>query len=336
MRLIPYTIPVLVTGIFMVLVHAGLYWPGPFLLPLVNLAHKWSGKFTARQMIEEYRFFHSSASMKGFITICGLLFVAFNGWIVYFLSTHNLTTLQWIFFVYSVLLLNSNFSISLAHELMHSPSAIDQASAEIILLINGFFYLKTDHLYIHHRFVATDGDPASAKFGQPFYSYLFRSVRQRAGMVFGAGNKLPPIQRAQIVRITALRLLVCLLLLVFAWQLSILVFAWLTAQFLFVTFIYEIITYIQHYGLRRIQRQGKTSGVEIMHSWNCGYRLSAWMHFMMPVHSIHHLKSEPDLNTLQDPGPVYPYSFSRMVVAALFPDYWFNIMNPRVRAVTQS
>lgn len=320
-RYIPYTLPVWVTLTFVAACHAEQYWAGVVLLPVVTAFNAVLGKFSLQELLKEYRFFHHSPGMEVFRGLSALFFTGFNAWAAWFLADHVLLWWQILLFIYGVIMLNSNFAISLAHDLMHSDHALNRFFAGVLLLVNGFFYLETDHIYIHHKHVGTQEDPASAKRNEPLYAYLPRSVSGRLKLLFG--NEL----RYR----NGIRLLICGLLLLVAYTISLPYFVCLLAQFIFVTLLYEVITYIQHYGLRRTGPE-----VRIHHAWNCYYRLSAYMHYMMPVHSIHHLKQEPDLDSVSDAGPAYPMPFSRMVILALFPKAWIPAMEEPLENVRKS
>ena len=334
MRSIPYLIPVFITSLFVALVYAGLVWAGPFLLPVLSILNKPMGRFTLPELVSEYRYFHHSSQTSFVKTFSGFFFLGFNIWICYYLSANLLEIPELAVFLYSVIILNSNFAISLSHELMHSAKFIDRKLATCILLLNGFFYLESDHLYIHHRYVGTGRDPASAYLGEHVYRYLLRSIRGRCQMVFGWTSAFPEAKARQIILGNYLRFLFCGALLIFAFWWNNQVFLWLLSQYILVTLIYEVITYIQHYGLRRKETvSGKAEEVDLRHSWSCGYRLSAYLYFMMPVHSIHHLRREPDLEQLAWAGPLFPYPFAKMVMVALVPPIWFRAMNERVYEV---
>ncbi len=334
MRAIPYLIPVLVTSVFVALVYAGLVWAGPFLLPVLGMLNRYCGRFTLPELITEYAYFHHSPHTSAVRTFSAFFFTGFNAWICCYLSANVLEIPELMAFLYSVVILNSNFAISLSHELMHSGKKIDRWMATCILLLNGFFYLESDHLYIHHRYVGTERDPASALPGENVYRYLFRSIRSRIKMVFGLTRIFPDPRARRIIQGNYARFLLCILLLIFAFRWDKQVFSWLLVQYLAVTLIYEVITYIQHYGLRRAYTApGKIEDVDLHHSWNCNYRLSAYLYFMMPVHAIHHLRNEPELEKLTWAGPVFPYPFAQMVTMALIPSAWFKTMNERVNEV---
>ncbi|MBK8603594.1 MAG: fatty acid desaturase [Saprospiraceae bacterium] len=115
-------------------------------------------------------------------------------------------------FIYSCIIINSNFAISLAHDLMHSNRRIDRLFANMLLIQNGFFYLKNDHLYIHHRYVATLHDPATAMYGENLYKYLFRSIISRLKNYFYSRGNFSNQGPLKIILSNYFYLLACIFL----------------------------------------------------------------------------------------------------------------------------
>ncbi|WP_373514061.1 fatty acid desaturase, partial [Persicitalea sp.] len=289
MRAIPYLIPVAITVVFMTTAATSFVWAGMGFVLIIASLRKKIGKFSVAGVVSEYDFFHHSPPMVNLKTASGVFFVGFNAWVLFFLAHHALVIWALAVFIYSVVIFNSNFAVSLAHDLMHSSRKLDRWLSTILLLQNGFFYLEADHIYIHHRHVGTSDDPATARVGEGIYAYLRRSIGARFRMIFFTGNTFPPRRESEIILSCKIRLVACLFYLIgttfVSWQALICVLA----QFVLVTLIYESVTYIQHYGLRReISKTGKVEVVQLHHAWNCYYRTSAWMHYLMPVHSIHH------------------------------------------------
>lgn len=331
MRALPYLLPVLITIIFVTTAATYLVGVAIGLIMLVALARKSIGKFTVPEVVAEYDFFHHNRLMSYVKTLSGLFFIVFNGWVLIFLTQQMLSVWVLIIFIYSVIIINSNFAISLAHDLMHSARKLDRAMSTVLLLQNGFFYLEADHIYIHHRHVGTLADPATARVGEGIYAYFRRSIGARFRMILFRGTTFPRQRERSIIRSNVARLLVCFAYLTgtffMGWQVGICVLT----QFVLVTLIYESVTYIQHYGLQRdINLAGKPEPVQLHHAWNCYYRTSAWMHYMMPIHSIHHLR-EARLSHIQDfAGLSMPLPFATMLVRSLTPKRWFRLMDKQV------
>ncbi len=331
MRALPYLLPVLITLIFVATAATYLVGIAIGIIVLVTLARKSIGKFSVAEVVTEYDFFHHSLLMAQVKTFSGLFFIGVNAWVLVFLAQHALPVWGLVIFAYSVVIINSNFAISLAHDLMHSSRKLDRVVSTVLLLQNGFFYLEADHLYIHHRHVGTPADPATARVGEGLYAYLRRSIGARFRMIFFRGTTFPRQREHSIIRGNVARLLVCIAYLTGTFFMGWPVFVCVLAQFVLVTLIYESVTYIQHYGLQReLNPAGKPEPVQLHHAWNCYYRTSAWMHYMMPIHSIHHLR-EARLGDIRDfAGLSMPLPFATMLVRALVPSRWFRLMDGRV------
>lgn len=328
MRALPYTIPVLITLVFITTAGTWFLWTAVGLVFLIAFFRESFGRFSASEVVREYAFFHHYKGMASLKTVSGFFFAGFNIWIPFFLFTHPLSLPAYLIFVYSVIILNSNFAVSLAHDLMHSARAADRWLSTLILLQNGFFYLESDHIFIHHRYVGTNADPATALYGESIYRYFRRSIGARIKMIFFKGNTFPPPLEQQIILGNRIRLGICISWLVISAFLGKQVFFCILAQYLLVTLIYESITYIQHYGLvRKLCEDSKPEAVQLHHAWNCYYKTSAYMHFMMPVHSIHHLKEENLDGISGKPGLEMPLPFATMMMTALIPSRWFRLMN---------
>ena len=331
MRALPYLLPVFITLVFVATAATYLVGLAMGLVFSIALARKSIGKFTVPEVVAEYDFFHHSPLMTQVKTLSGLFFVAFNGWVLVFLAQQTVPTWVVVIFIYSVVIINSNFAISLAHDLMHSARKLDRVVSTILLLQNGFFYLEADHIYIHHRHVGTPADPATARVGEGLYAYFRRSIGARFRMIFFRGATFPRQRERSIIRGNVVRFLVCVAYLTGTLFMGWLVFICVLAQFVLVTLIYESVTYIQHYGLQReLNPIGKPEPVQLHHAWNCYYRTSAWMHYMMPIHSIHHLR-EARLSHIRDfAGLSMPLPFATMLVRALVPARWFRLMDSQV------
>ncbi|WP_460949810.1 fatty acid desaturase [Spirosoma daeguense] len=326
-RAIPYGLPLLFGCLFISTAYGNWVWVASVLIWLMGTLIRPLGEFGIKQLVDEYRFFHHSTLMARVKTGYGFFFVGLNSWAFYFLSTQVLAWWHWLFFVYGMIILNSNFAISLAHDLMHATSRLARGLATILLIQNGFFYLEADHIYIHHRYVGTPKDPATPLLGESIYRYFKRSISHRFRMVFDVASVFPKSTSARIVRATTLRLAGCLVYLAVAAVAGLAVGGWVLAQFIFVVLIYESITYIQHYGLQRIRAGNQFEAVQLQHAWNSFYRLDTYLYFMMPVHSIHHVH-EPNLTSITHfAGPKMPLPFAKMMLSAYRPARWFALMN---------
>ena len=334
-KLLPYSLPLLFGLLFVGTAHTNRLWISLFLIFLTGRLTPVVGEFSRRQLIAEFAFFHHSLPMARFKTLNGIFFVLLNGWAFYFLATESLPLWRLIVFIYGMVILNSNFAMSLAHDLMHARSGIDRRLSEILLLQNGFFYLEADHLYIHHRHVGTRHDPATARLGESIYRYLIRSLTGRMKLLFGQNTAFSTQKSRSIRRLTKLKLFICMFYLLLGAFVSGQVFGWMLSQYLFVILVYESITYIQHYAMQRTPRDGGYEPVQLHHAWNSFYKLNAYLYFMMPVHSLHHVH-DPGLSRVgADAGPRMPLPFARMLLTAYRPTRWFRLMNKQALSFRQ-
>lgn len=327
-KILPYTLPVFITLLFVLTANTSFIWVTAAVIYLIALMRNAVGKFDKNKVLNEYRFFHYSKSMAILKTFSGLIFVVFNIWVLWFLTQHSLPVLAYIIFIFTCIIINSNFAVSLAHDLMHSKNGIDRLLSNILLIQNGFFYLRSDHMYTHHRYVATAGDPSTARFNENIYAYLYRSIKARIRITFIDGLTYPLKVRNKIIFFNYLFLTCCILYLGFSMYLGRNVFIYLFINYLCVTLIYESVTYIQHYGLNRKYIDDLNYyKVEVQHAWNCFYKTSAYMHYMMPVHSIHHLSDDSLVANGDNLGNEMPRPFATMMLTAWFPGRWFRLMN---------
>ncbi len=331
-RMLPFALPLLLTLIFVFTAS----FPYVFIIPLIIIAigylNKLIGKYNLNELTRAYVFFHTDPRMAWFKSFNGLFFIGFNIWVIYFFAQYEFSFWHYCVVVYCIILINSNFAIALAHDLMHSAIWADRLLAKVLLLQNGFFYLEADHIYIHHRYVGTPKDPATALLGEPVYLYFIRSVSARLKFILFATDNIFPKKGKNIIMFkTWLNIALCGVYAYIVWALGgLIAFICIILQFFFVIMIYESITYIQHYGLQRNCKAGDLfDHVNLQHSWNCFYKLSSYLHFMMPVHSIHHLKDGKAEDIKDFAGPSMPLPFAKMMLYAFIPFKWFRLMNAR-------
>ena len=66
--------------------------------------------------------------------------------------------------------------INVAHELGHRSNATEQTLSKLLLLPALYQHFFIEHNRGHHKHVATDKDPASARFGETVFTFWLRSV----------------------------------------------------------------------------------------------------------------------------------------------------------------
>lgn len=323
-----YCLPIFLTGILIGMAYVDSSWVFAMLLFAATAINKRWGRFSAKELSREYLFFHRSRIMVLYKSILGAFFVLFNVWTAFFCIYHSFTFFPFVTFIYSVIVVNSSFGLSLAHELTHEKRPFQRWLGDVLMLQNGFFYLAYDHVFIHHQHVGTLGDPASALLNENLYAYLRRSLIGRMKMIFTAVNTPQTNRERRLYRAVRWKFALCMSWLILSFIISKILFIMIASQYIFVILVYETITYIQHYGLRRPQQER----VSLDHSWNSFDRFYNYLYFFMPVHSLHHANMWPE-ESAQYSGPAMPLSFPRMLMLAFRPPRWFKIMNPLVKQV---
>ena len=230
--------------------------------------------------------------------------------------------------------------IVVAHELIHRRRGLEYGLGKLLLMTVGYVHFAIEHVRGHHPRVATEADPASARYGQSLYAFLPQSVLRQARSAWllektrleGKGRRVWS-RHNEMLRDLSLQLLWWLsLLAVFGWAAAV---ACLGAAAVAVGML-ETVNYIEHYGLRREKRaDGGLEPVNSSHSWNSNHRVSRAMLFELPRHSDHHRNGGRPYQTLRsvDGAPQLPAGYPTMMLFALLPPLWFRVMNPRVHAV---
>jgi alkane 1-monooxygenase len=198
-----------------------------------------------------------------------------------------------------------------------------------------------EHLLLHHRDddFCTEHDPAAAKLGQSYYSYLVKSIARNyrdawelQAKALGARGKtainarvlasiyLPPFVLAAVVAI-----------LFGGWALLFFVLqACLTVA------LFLLGTYNQHYGLiRRVGADGRVEAYSYMNVWSANQRVTNLAYWSVGRHAHHHIDpfcSYTNLKVIEG-SPLLPFGYNTTLMISLVPPLWFRLMNPRVADV---
>jgi alkane 1-monooxygenase len=227
------------------------------------------------------------------------------------------------------------FGITYAHELVHRSREWERAFGVWNLLIVNFAFWGVEHVFGHHKNVATEEDPATARKNQSVYNFWLQNFFSgyRHAWQFESlrlKNAKKSFFRHRIFLYTLFSILVSEVLF-FIWGTKILVFWWgvsLVAILLLMT-----VDYIEHYGLTRSRRDtGLYEPVRALHSWDTKGLLTNLILTNLGLHAHHHLKARLPFQDLQPQGDSrqLPYGYSVMVLAALIPPLYFKLIHPRL------
>ena len=222
-----------------------------------------------------------------------------------------------------------------AHELMHRTwDKVSLGVARWLLAFSLDTPFAIEHVYGHHRYVATPRDPATAPRGRNVYTHIAVStVKSNASAWHIERNRLVrrnlPVwsRHNAVLRGHAMSLV----LLALAWAVGgatgMLFFA---ACGLCAKALLEVVNYMEHYGIVR----DPATPVQPRHSWNTNRRISSWTLFNLTRHSHHHAEGDvpyQDLRPMPD-SPMMIGGYLTVMVLALVPPLWHALMTPRLLA----
>jgi hypothetical protein len=209
-----------------------------------------------------------------------------------------------------------------AHELTHwSDDRIAQSCARVLLSFTFNATFPIYHVHGHHRNVALFRDSATARRGEYALVFVVRTIIGQSIEAFEfEANRLRRMNRSAFSwRNRALNGQIYSVLLCAA-------FAAFLGAALVGRVIHELVNFVQHYGLVRIEG----APVEPRHSWDCHRRLSSALTFNLPRHAEHHRFAARQFWRLQpsDRSPLLPCGYHTMAVVALLPPLWRRVMGP--------
>ena len=237
--------------------------------------------------------------------------------------------------------LSGTIGIVYAHELLHQRTPIERWLGDLLLASVLYSHFRTEHLLVHHSWVATPRDAVSARYNEGFYRFFLRVLidspvsawRAETGRLARA-RRSPWDRRNPFWRYGMLQ--AAMIALAFA------IGGWAgVGLFAFQAFIaiwqLELTNYVEHYGLTRQHLgDGRYEHIKPRHSWNASHTATNWLLINLQRHSDHHYKPDRRFPLLQtydrDQAPQLPLGYPAMTFVAMVPPWWRRRMNPRVRA----
>jgi len=198
---------------------------------------------------------------------------------IWYVGLREFSTAETLGLFFGIGVISGTIGINYAHELMHQRNRLERWLADLLLASVLYNHFRSEHLLVHHRYVATPKDPVTARYNESFYRYFPRVLVQcfvsawRAEAALLARKDLPAFHRSNpFLRYAGLQ---------FAMLLGAFVIGGWTGVGLFlfqaVTAIWqlELVNYVEHYGLtRRHLGAGKYEHVQPRHSWNAAQKAS--------------------------------------------------------------
>ena len=229
-----------------------------------------------------------------------------------------------------------SIGITTAHELIHRQNKYMRGIGVFLLILCCYGHFRIEHVYGHHKHVATKEDPATARRGENFYFYFIRCV---INSVISSWNIEKNILDKKNINTLSLqnRMLhyfvleiIFLFIAFFVAGINGLVFV-VFHSFVSITLL-ELVNYIQHYGLERKMENGKYERFTDHHSWNSRHISANWSTFNLGLHAEHHQSASKHYPLLSQEEKIIemPANYSIMLIMALIPPLWFFVMDKKI------
>ena len=113
-----------------------------------------------------------------FVTVFGLIYLT--------AGADHLATWEKVMLFFGIGVITGTVGINYSHELMHQKNKTERRMADILLAMVLYSHFRSEHLLVHHRYVATPRDPVSARMNESFYRFYPRVLHQSFWSAWGA------------------------------------------------------------------------------------------------------------------------------------------------------
>ena len=325
---------------FLVIFGASLFWKGYslILIPLfsfglVPLIDKFIGRDSDNFSEESYQKWEKSLYYDFILVFLffGVLSSLYGS--LWSFVNHNFSFFETLGLIFSLGLVTGGMGITLAHELGHRKEKVFQLMAKTLLVHVGYGHFYVEHNKGHHRFVSTEKDPASSRFGESLYRFLPRTLIGSFKSAFHLGyldKKDKVFWKNQTFILSVVTFLIAIVCGYFGGVKGVILFC---AQAMMAILFLEIINYVEHYGLERKRNEsGRYEKVQPYHSWNSDYIFSNALLLNLQRHSDHHAFVERPYQNLRthDKAPQLPWGYPTMMLLALIPFLWKKVVHPLI------
>jgi len=211
--------------------------------------------------------------------------------------------------------------IVLGHELVHRRNRIAYFFGRVLLMFVCYEHFATEHVRGHHPRLGTRADPATARFGETFREFFWRTVPQQFRSAWRLENvrlgdpKMrltdPRMLRHRVLQGVVAEIGITLSFLYFFGVVAMLFFL---LQARMAIMLLEVVNYIEHWG---IERTSKT--VTTVDSWDTDNWWTLYTLVGLSRHSDHHARASRPYQLLQrfEDSPKMPSGYYGTIVMAL-------------------
>ena len=231
----------------------------------------------------------------------------------------------------------NGIAVTTAHELSHRPNKSDHMLSHATLMPLFYNHFRVEHPYGHHKRAATPEDPASSQMGESFYQFWPRTVF--GGIQSGIEIEARRLKRKGLPFFSKDNELLQGWTMSTAFHAGLIktfgtqIIPYLATQAFYGISLFEIINYIEHYGLKREQKEdGSYARTMPEHSWNNNNVVTNLFLYQLQRHSDHHAYPTRPFQALRhfEEAPELPSGYATMLLPALIPSWWFKMMDQRV------
>ena len=229
----------------------------------------------------------------------------------------------------------SAVAVCTAHELMHRRSLFDVLLARLMTALCLYGHMFVEHFH-HHATVGSVAAGETAPRGSSVYGFAAADFLQgfrNAWTVESARLRRTglPVWQNRMLQDYALGVGLAVVFFASFGPVGLIVFV---GQAVFAVFVFEVITYVHHYGLER--REGEEAGPQ--HAWAHHCWLTNCLTFNNTFHSDHHLRPQTpyyELHAMYG-APRLPANYFAMFFVALVPPVWRRMMDRRLDALAEA
>jgi alkane 1-monooxygenase len=259
----------------------------------------------------------------------------------YWVGTQELSWLEWLGITFSIGTAEG-FGIGCVHELIHRPHTIDFMSGVLSLVWSNYGHFWIEHLWGHHRNVASPLDPASSDVGDNAWVFVAKCMWKSFFEAWGIESKILKSRGKGTFspenRIIQAYLLTWTVAGAYYHFFGVQALPFFFAQGFIAAWIVDNTNYIEHYGLRRKEiKPGVFERVGWLHAWDTPELLTNSLLFKIQRHPDHHTNAGRPYQILRTfpQAPTLPTGYAGMIVLSWFPPLYWYVMNWRVELVKE-